>query len=163
MRLPPFVEVEEWELIQVSRVVVVQAIPLALLPSLLSHLVLHKARHMQTSFHLVLSAIKVLPKRLLEALSNLAVIVGARGTTFEVTFDSILWNLAVLVNFAFCVDTFTHLLNSFLLSIQFGGEDPIDKNAFLESSCLLVHLVRSLEMSHSHKFFSIFFDGLLEY
>ena len=143
--------------------IVIQAISLALLASLLSNLSsCSEARHLQTSLLFVCRKIKVLPKWLLQAFSNLAVIVITWGTTFEVFFNCIIWNFAVLVYFTFCVDAFPQLLNCFLLPVQIGGEDPVDKNALLESSCLLIHLIRRLQMSHSHKFLSIFFDCLLE-
>ena len=143
--------------------IVIQAISLALLASLLSNLSSgSEARHLQTRLLFVRRKIKVLPKWPLQAFSNLAVIIVSWGTTFKVTFNCILWNFAVLVDFTFCVDAFPQLLNCFLLPVQIGGEDPVDKNALLEISCFLIHLIRRLQVSHSHKFFSFFFDCLLE-
>ena len=93
--------------------------------------------------------LKILSKWALQALTNLAVIIAAGSTTFEVSLNSIRWHIAVLVNLAFSVNTVSHLLDRVFLSVQFRREYAIDEHALLEGRCHLVHPGRRIQVVHA--------------
>ena len=146
-------------MVQVTSVVVVKAVSLGRLASFLSRLASAVARIGEISRLFLLSQFEILPEWPLKALTNLAVIIATRCTTFEVILNGILWHVAVLVNLAFSVDTVSHLLDCVLLSIQFRSEDSIDKHALLEGCRHLVHPSRSIQVVHAQEFVPIVILG----
>ena len=94
----------------------------SLLPNILGSI----ARFREASFLIVVCKVKVLAEWLFEAISNLAVIIVARCTTFKVALNCIFRYFTVLVNSTFCINTFSHLLHCLLLTIQFVREDPVN-------------------------------------
>ena len=159
LRLATLVEVKEWEVVQVTSVVVVKAVSLGRLASFLSHLSIAVARIREITRLFLVSQLEILPKWPFQALTNLAVIIATRSTTFEVSLNSIFWHVAVLIDLAFSVDTVPHLLYCVLLSIELCSEDPIDKHALLEGCCHLVHPGCRIQVVHAQEFVSVFVLG----